>query len=162
MSHKRKGQLTTSGEWAKHLRPLLRRVFWKKERQAATVSMRGEAMVGDSGSPSPEFKRPERPPDLKVELSLLPTNDGGRTYGLWQGCRLPHDFGLPDEMNDGAYEFLHAPPLPGKTAEAYVWLLAPERNKGRLYEGFEFRVWEGRFVGIGKIVEVTNPALRRS
>jgi hypothetical protein len=35
MSHKRKGQLTVSGEWAKHLRPFLRRAFWKGERQAA-------------------------------------------------------------------------------------------------------------------------------
>jgi len=35
MSHKRRGQITVSGEWAKHLRPFLRRVFWKKEREAA-------------------------------------------------------------------------------------------------------------------------------
>jgi hypothetical protein len=34
MSHKRKGQLTTSGEWARHLRPFYRKVFWKRERQA--------------------------------------------------------------------------------------------------------------------------------
>ena len=34
MSHKRKGQLTVSGEWARHLRPWHRREFWKAERQA--------------------------------------------------------------------------------------------------------------------------------
>ncbi len=34
MSHKRKGQLTTSGEWARHLRPFYRKAFWKRERQA--------------------------------------------------------------------------------------------------------------------------------
>jgi len=43
MSHKRRGQITVSGEWAKHLRPFLRRVFWKKERQAAHVHVRSEA-----------------------------------------------------------------------------------------------------------------------
>lgn len=158
MSHKRKGQLTTSGEWAKHLRPLLRRVFWKKERQAVMASTRGEAVVVDGG---PVSKRPERLPDLKVELSLLLTNDGGRKYALRQGCRLLNDFGLPGEVNDGAYEFLGAAPLPGTTAKAYVWLLTPERNEGRLCEGFEFRVWDGRLVGNGRIVEVMNAALRR-
>ena len=43
MSHKRKGQLTVSGEWAKHLRPFLRRVFWKTERQAEKALVRVEA-----------------------------------------------------------------------------------------------------------------------
>jgi hypothetical protein len=35
MSHKKKGQLTVSGEWAKHLRKFLRRQFWKGERAAS-------------------------------------------------------------------------------------------------------------------------------
>jgi hypothetical protein len=34
MATKKRGQLTTSSEWARHLRPLLRRVFWKAERRA--------------------------------------------------------------------------------------------------------------------------------
>ncbi len=32
MAHKRKGQLTTSPEWAKHLRKVWKRHFWKGER----------------------------------------------------------------------------------------------------------------------------------
>ena len=32
MSHKRKGQLSKSPEWRKHLRKFFRRQFWKKER----------------------------------------------------------------------------------------------------------------------------------
>ena len=121
-----------------------------------------DAESNDAGHrPNSDFKRPGPPPDLKVELSLLPTSEGGRRHALWQGCRLPHDFGLSGEMNDGAYEFLGAPPLPGTTAEAYVWLLMPERNEGRLYDGFEFRVWEGRVIGVGKVLEVTNAKLRQ-
>ena len=47
MSHKRIGQLTVSGEWAKHLRPFLRRMYWKGERQAERVYVRvEEAEVG--------------------------------------------------------------------------------------------------------------------
>ncbi len=42
MAHKRKGQLTVSGEWARHLRPWLRRVFWKTERQAEKDLVRAE------------------------------------------------------------------------------------------------------------------------
>ena len=34
MAHKRKGQLTKSGEWAKHLRRFMKRKFWKGERKA--------------------------------------------------------------------------------------------------------------------------------
>ena len=42
MAHKRRGQLTVSGEWAQHLRPLLRRAFWKGERQAKRVQLADE------------------------------------------------------------------------------------------------------------------------
>jgi len=34
MAHKKKGQLTTTSEWAKHLRKYLKRKFWKAERKA--------------------------------------------------------------------------------------------------------------------------------
>lgn len=34
MAHKRKGQLTTTIEWARHLRDFMKRQFWKKERAA--------------------------------------------------------------------------------------------------------------------------------
>jgi hypothetical protein len=33
MANKKKGQLTTSGEWARHLRGFLIRQFWKGERK---------------------------------------------------------------------------------------------------------------------------------
>jgi hypothetical protein len=34
MSTKKKGMLTTSKEWAKHLRKFWKRKFWKSERRA--------------------------------------------------------------------------------------------------------------------------------
>ncbi len=43
MSHKKRGQITTSPEWARHLRPFLRRCFWKGERRAASELVRAEA-----------------------------------------------------------------------------------------------------------------------
>ena len=42
MSHKRKGQLTVTKEWAKHLRKFWRRQFWKGERHAEKKLVRKE------------------------------------------------------------------------------------------------------------------------
>ncbi|MGH7104419.1 MAG: hypothetical protein ACREFJ_18725 [Acetobacteraceae bacterium] len=35
MATKKKGILTRSPEWWKHLRPYVKRLFWKRERRAA-------------------------------------------------------------------------------------------------------------------------------
>lgn len=35
MASKKKGNLTVTGEWAKHLRKFLKRQFWKGERKAS-------------------------------------------------------------------------------------------------------------------------------
>lgn len=57
MAHKRRGQLTVSPERAQHLRPLLRRAFWKAERQAQRVHMAEEASsVRVQGKPEPVEK----------------------------------------------------------------------------------------------------------
>jgi hypothetical protein len=45
MSHVRKGHLAATGEWRKHLR-LLKRKFWKRERQAAKRDISGERGPG--------------------------------------------------------------------------------------------------------------------
>lgn len=42
MANKRKGQLTTTGEWAKHLRKTLKRCFWKSERKAGKNAIEKE------------------------------------------------------------------------------------------------------------------------
>ncbi len=74
----------------------------------------------------------------------------------------PHDFGIEGEMNDGLYEFQGGPPAPGETAEALLWLLAPERNAGRLHPGFEYGVWERTKIAEGAVLEVLNPNLASS
>ena len=42
MAHKKKGQITASGEWAKHLRKYLKRKFWKGERNAEKEMVKKE------------------------------------------------------------------------------------------------------------------------
>lgn len=52
MSNKRHGQLTTSGQWARHLRPLWKRAFWRKERTAAQSDAELQAADSSSGPPT--------------------------------------------------------------------------------------------------------------
>jgi len=42
MGQKRKGQLSKTGEWAKHLRKEFRRIFWSKERMAEKEHIKKE------------------------------------------------------------------------------------------------------------------------
>jgi hypothetical protein len=42
MSTKKKGVLTTSGEWARHLRAWGKRAFWRKERRASKKGVHQE------------------------------------------------------------------------------------------------------------------------
>ena len=108
-----------------------------------------------------DFRRPDRDPDLEVEISLLHTEQGGPKLPLLSGIRVPHDFGLSDELNDGMYEFPRGGVLhPGMTGRAFVWLLAPERNTGRFSPGFEFKIWNGGWVGKGRILRVLNDQLK--
>ena len=54
MSTKRKGLLTVSAEWARHLRPYGKREFWRGERQAESVLARQEttAILQDADEPT--------------------------------------------------------------------------------------------------------------
>jgi hypothetical protein len=76
MSHKRQGQIAVSGEWAKHLRPFLRRAFWKKERQATHDLVREE-------SSSQQLDRPAvgTLESLLSAIEALPTN--AENAALW-------------------------------------------------------------------------------
>jgi hypothetical protein len=45
LANKKKGQLTTTGEWAKHLRKFLKRQFWKGERKAVKKMIHKEIKI---------------------------------------------------------------------------------------------------------------------
>ena len=48
MAHIRIGQLTSSKEWAKHLRPYGKRDFWKRERKAGRCDAYERAVDSNS------------------------------------------------------------------------------------------------------------------
>lgn len=60
MTHVRKGQLTASGEWRKHLRDW-KRIFWKAERKEAQRQARRDATETTKA----------RPPRRAFDLGLL-------------------------------------------------------------------------------------------
>jgi hypothetical protein len=69
MAHKRKGQLTVSGEWARHLRPLLRRAFWKGERQAKKAQVKEQQET--AAATRPETAAVEQ---LLAQLQAMPAS----------------------------------------------------------------------------------------
>lgn len=75
MAHKRKGQLTVLGEWAEHLRPRLRRAFWKRERQAERVQVAAE-----TANVQPEEKT--RPAEEHEADDAADTGHGGQTTNV--------------------------------------------------------------------------------
>ena len=94
MSHKKQGQLTTSGEWARHLRPWLRRLFWKGERQAAGELSRSGAEL--AGTDEPDNGSVE---DLLGQVSLW--HDTAEIADLWvpdvltlKGRTVGHDIAM--------------------------------------------------------------------
>lgn len=109
----------------------------------------------------PPYRRPHGPPDIEARVTFLPADHGGRTGPVASGYRPNHDFGLPGEINDAQHEYPGVDWVqPGQTVHALLWLLMPERQKGRLYPGFTFTVQEGpRVVGSGTIVTVVNQTL---
>lgn len=57
MSTIKKGILTASNEWAKHLRPWGKRTFWKSERRTARDTSRKEAKHEERNPPG--LKNPQ-------------------------------------------------------------------------------------------------------
>lgn len=51
-SNKRHGQLTTSGQWARHLRRLWKRAFWRKDWTAAQLDAEQQVAGSDSAVPT--------------------------------------------------------------------------------------------------------------
>ncbi|SFT51232.1 hypothetical protein SAMN04489724_1081 [Algoriphagus locisalis] len=49
MAHKKKGNMTISGEWAKHLRNKKKKLFWKGERNAGKEFVRSEVNFKGTG-----------------------------------------------------------------------------------------------------------------
>ncbi|WP_193369568.1 elongation factor Tu [Pelagibius marinus] len=104
---------------------------------------------------------PQPTPDIEAEIRFLPTEEGGKNIPCRSGYFPNHDFGLPGSLNDARHSFPDVEEVrPGDTVRSEMTFLAPELQRGRLYEGFDFTVQEGNWiVGYGRVTKVLNPDL---
>ncbi len=94
-------------------------------------------------------------PDIKVKLRLLTTAEGGRKSGIPEtqfGCPLFHcgeafDCRLLLDQMGGGLEL-------GEVKVVPIKFMSPDKIKGRLKEGDSIRLWEGKDIAEGEILEV--------
>ena len=92
--------------------------------------------------------------DILVELTLLPTEHGGRKGYAGSGYR--PQFYYAGEDSDAAYFFLGVDRVqPGETATAEVVFGSPRLHFGRVYPGMAFLAREGnRIIGYGRVLRI--------
>lgn len=109
--------------------------------------------------------RPQSPPDFIAQIRLDPDRrERFVSDGLVTGFMVAHDFHHPEGgLNDGLHFLVGRENLPlGVVASSEVWLLAPERQLGRFFTGFEFNIHSANVVvGHGFITEVVNDTLAK-
>jgi len=76
MATKKRGQLSTSAEWARHLRPLLKRWFWKGERRAEV-----DEMYAEIGANYPSVRTGTSVEELLQQIESWP--EGLKGAELW-------------------------------------------------------------------------------
>lgn len=97
--------------------------------------------------------------DIEVELTLLPTEHGGRRGLVFSGYRPQFYYQGTDWDAVQSYPGVEQV-RPGDTVTARLSFLTPEAHQGRLFEGMPFLVREGqRIVGYGRITRILDPRM---
>jgi len=92
--------------------------------------------------------------DIEVQLTLLPSEHGGRQGPVFSGYRPQfyydgHDWDAQHEYPDVKVVY------PGQTVRAYLTMLSPESHVGKLGPGMAFLIREGnKTVGYGSVVRL--------
>lgn len=93
-----------------------------------------------------------RPPDAIADVSMIPTELGGRdaaTPSGWFGCPMI----LPG-LNLDVRLRLAKPLSPGESRRVDLFFLDPDLAAARLQPGTRFHLWELRIIGSGVIREM--------
>jgi len=94
--------------------------------------------------------RPPRPADFTAEVTLLPTEAGGRQGPLVQG-EWRAVLGV-DDVNWSALMMFDGAPGPGETFDVEIWLLLPSEALVMFPAETEFTVWDGGTKGLGRVL----------
>lgn len=93
-----------------------------------------------------------REPDATADLSIVPTELGGRDAAIpsgWFGCPMI----LPG-LNLDVRMRLAEPLSPGESRRVDLFFLSPDLAGARLQAGTRFHLWELRIIGSGIIREI--------
>ncbi len=102
----------------------------------------------------------QRDYDALIEISLLPTEKGGRKLPIFSGYKGAHLI-REEYLTSGSIELIDGETLyPGETAIAFVNYLTPEFYPHSLWIGKTIDIQEGsQVVGTSKVIEVYNETL---
>ena len=97
-----------------------------------------------------------RPRDIEVEITFLPTAHGGRQGPAFNGYRpqfyyAGRDWDAPHEYPDVSQV------NPGDTVRAFLAFLSPKEHVGKIRPGMAFLIREGgRILGYGSVLRIVD------
>jgi elongation factor Tu len=96
----------------------------------------------------------ERTPHNEAEITLLPTEHGGRSAPVTSGYR-PQFYYAGDDW-DAEHTFSGVDAVrPGEIVRTRISFLNPEAHRGHVFEGMPFLLREGnRVVGYGRVTRL--------
>ena len=103
-----------------------------------------------------------REPDVEAEITLFPTEAGGRQGPAFSGYRPGHKV-RDDYITSGEHQYIGRAELaPGETALGTITFLSPEAYPHCLWVGREIDIQEGsRVLGRARITKIYNAILAK-
>jgi translation elongation factor EF-Tu-like GTPase len=94
--------------------------------------------------------------DIEVELTFIPTEDGGRRTPAFNNYRPQFYYAGHDW--DAAHEYPDVEQVnPGDTVRAFLCFLSPDEHLGKVNPGMAFLIREGqKIVGYGSVVRLID------
>jgi len=101
-------------------------------------------------------------PDVEAEITLLPTDQGGRETPVLTGYRPAHKI-RSDYLTTGVHQYFERSEVaPGETVRGTIAFITPDAYPHCLSVGQEIDIQEGgRLVGRARIMKIFNPLLDR-
>ena len=94
--------------------------------------------------------------DAEVELSFVPTEQGGRSTPVASGYR--PQFYRDGKYNDAVHTYIGVARVhPGQTVRAYLSFIRPDLQVGHLHPGTVFEIREGeRVIARGHVIRIVE------
>jgi elongation factor Tu len=99
------------------------------------------------------------PPDIEIEVTLVPTEQGGRQTAVHSGYRGQFFYNGHDWDALYTFDTHDGTVAPGETARAFAVFASPDEHLGKVEPGLSFSLREGqRVVAHGRVLRILNLA----